>query len=123
MTDERRFTVEEANQLLPQLSKTLEIIQEAHRRILAGAEPWRGQARTNGGGEQTDEYWQAMKTMRAGLDRLFGLGILLRDAEAGLIDFPSHRDGEEIFLCWRLGEGQVGFWHGPESGFGGRRPL
>jgi len=64
-----------------------------------------------------------MKTMRAGLDRLFGAGIILRDAETGLIDFPSERDGQEIFLCWRLGEERVGFWHGPESGFTGRRPL
>ena len=123
MTEERRFSVDEANGLLPQLAKTLEIIREAHRRILAGAEPFRGQARSNGGGEQSDEYWKAMKTMRAGLDRLFGAGIILRDAETGLIDFPSERDGQEIFLCWRLGEERVGFWHGPESGFGGRRPL
>jgi len=123
MTEERRFSVDEANGLLPQLAKTLEIIQEAHRRILAGAEPFRGQARSNGGGEQSDEYWKAMKTMRAGLDRLFGAGIILRDAETGLIDFPSERDGQEIFLCWRLGEERVGFWHGPESGFTGRRPL
>jgi hypothetical protein len=123
MTEERRFTVDEANGLLPQLSRTLEIIQEAHRKILAGAEPFRGQARSNGGGEQSDEYWKAMKTMRAGLDRLFGAGIILRDAETGLIDFPSEREGQEIFLCWRLGEERVGFWHGPESGFTGRRPL
>ena len=121
--DERRFTVEEANDLLPQLSKTLEIIRAAHREILAGAEPFRGQARSNGGGEQSDEYWKAMRAMRAGLDRLFEEGIILRDAETGLIDFPSQRDGQDVFLCWRLGEERVGFWHGPESGFTGRRPL
>jgi hypothetical protein len=121
--DERRFTAAEANDLLPQLSKTLEVIRAAHREILAGAEPFRGQARSNGGGEQSDGYWKAMKAMRAGLDRLFEEGIILRDAESGLIDFPSRRDGQDVFLCWRLGEERVEFWHGPESGFTGRRPL
>ena len=123
MSDEHEFTVEEANGLLPELVPILETIQDAHRRILAGAEPYRGQARSNGGGEQSDDYWKAMATMRAGLDKLFGRGIVLRDAETGLIDFPSERDGEEIFLCFRLGEDRVAFWHGTESGFSGRRPL
>lgn len=123
MSEERQFTVEEANRLLPELSRSLHAIQEAHRMILEGAEPFRGQARTNGGGEQREEYWRAMAVMRAELERLIELGIVLRDAEAGLIDFPCHRDGRDVFLCWRLGEGRVGFWHGPESGFAGRRPL
>jgi hypothetical protein len=50
-------------------------------------------------------------------------GIILRDPESGLVDFPATRDGRAIFLCWRLDEGEVGFWHGPEGGFAGRQPL
>jgi hypothetical protein len=120
---ERLFTVEEANALLPQLRRSLEAIRQARHEVLAGAEPFRGRARTNGGGEQAPEYWEAMSTLRKELEALIGLGIVLRDAESGLIDFPSRIDDREVFLCWRPDEDRVGYWHGPESGFAGRRPL
>jgi hypothetical protein len=120
---ERVYTVEEANALLPELRRSLAAVRKARRVVLAGAEPFRGRAATNGGGEQRPEYWSAMTALRKELEALIGLGIVLRDAESGLIDFPTHRDGREVFLCWRPDEDQVGFWHGPESGFAGRRPL
>jgi hypothetical protein len=50
-------------------------------------------------------------------------GILLRDPEVGLIDFPTVVAGREGFLCWRPDEDRVAFWHPPEAGFRGRRPL
>ena len=49
--------------------------------------------------------------------------IVLRDLDRGLIDFPSIRDGEEVYLCWLEGEDEIGFWHEPEAGFAGRRRL
>ena len=123
MRMEREFTVEEANGMLPRLSRALVAIKEARRVILAGAQRFRGKAPTNGGGAQREEYWKAMAAMRAQLVWLIEEGIVLRDAESGLIDFPSRVDGQEVYLCWRLGEDRVGYWHGPESGFAGRRPL
>ena len=50
-------------------------------------------------------------------------GIVLRDLSTGLVDFPSEIDGEEAFLCWRLGEDEIGYWHGTDEGFGSRKPL
>jgi hypothetical protein len=123
MSEEHAFTVEEANGLIPELSRALVAIRDAHREILAGAQPFRRRAPTDGGGRQPDGYWEAMATLRRELEGLIGKGIVLRDAETGLIDFPSRRDDREVFLCWRLGEKQVEYWHGPESGFAGRRPL
>jgi hypothetical protein len=120
---ERVFTVEEANALLPSLRHALEAIQAARLIVLAGAEPFRGRAPTNGGGEQTPEYWKAMGSLRRELEAVIKLGIVLRDSESGLVDFPSRVDGKDAFLCWRLGEDEVAFWHGPEGGFAGRRPL
>jgi hypothetical protein len=120
---EHEFTVDEANALLPDLRRSLELIRGARRQVLAGAEPFRGRAATNGGGEQTPEYWQAMAALRAEVEGLIELGIILRDAESGLVDFPSQRDGHQVFLCWRLGEDRVAHWHGPETGFAGRKPL
>ena len=49
--------------------------------------------------------------------------VVLRDLDRGLVDFPSIRDGEEVFLCWEEGEDEIGFWHELEAGYGGRRPL
>ena len=117
------FSVDEANALLPELRRSLERIRAARREVVEGAEPFRGRSATNGGGQQSPEYWEAMATLRGELEALIGKGIVLRDAETGLIDFPSQRDGQDVFLCWRLGEDRVAHWHGPESGFIGRRPL
>jgi len=50
-------------------------------------------------------------------------GCLVKDLEAGLVDFPSLRGGEEVYLCWKLGEARIGYWHGIEEGFAGRKPL
>jgi hypothetical protein len=49
--------------------------------------------------------------------------IVLRDFETGLVDFPAVISGEEVYLCWRLGEPDVAYWHRPDEGFGGRHPL
>ena len=51
------------------------------------------------------------------------LEVVLRDLDRGLVDFPSLRDGREVYLCWQEGEDEIGFWHEPDAGFGGRRPL
>jgi hypothetical protein len=55
--------------------------------------------------------------------RIHEVGALVKDLDAGLVDFPAMRGGEEILLCWRLGEAEVGFWHGLDEGFSGRKPL
>jgi hypothetical protein len=50
-------------------------------------------------------------------------GAIVKDLDEGLLDFPALRDGEEILLCWRLGEPEVAYWHGLEEGFAGRKRL
>jgi hypothetical protein len=120
---EREYSVEEANSLLPALSRSLELIKEARQVVLRGGERIRRSAPADGGGQQGKEYWEALATLRREVEALAEQGIVLRDAETGLLDFPARREGEAIFLCWRLGEDRVGYWHGPDSGFTGRRPL
>lgn len=121
--EERRFTVDEAEAELAHLRRLLPELQRARRRILASGERVRGVARRNGGGAEGTDYWRAIENLRRGVEDLAGRGIVLRDADTGLVDFPSERDGRLVYLCWRLGEERVGHWHDPESGFGGRRPL
>jgi hypothetical protein len=121
--DEPEFTLEEANELLPSLTESLIRIRESRQVILAGGERIRTTAALNGGGSQGKEYWEALATLRKEVEALNARGIVLRDPETGLIDFPARREGRQIFLCWRLGEHQIGYWHGPDSGFAGRQPL
>lgn len=120
---ERQFTVEEANSVLPTVSESLNQIRQAREVILDGAEHVRRSASLNGGGKVGKEYWEALQTMRRHLEALTAQGIILRDADAGLVDFPSRRDGRDVFLCWKLGEDRVAYWHPPETGFSGRRPV
>lgn len=120
---ERLFTVEEANGLLADLRGTLAQIRDARRVVLAGGRRIRDAAAANGGGAEGRDYWVALARLRAGLERVAGQGILLRDPETGLVDFPSEREGRIVFLCWDLSEPEVGFWHGLESGYATRRPL
>jgi hypothetical protein len=120
---DREFTVEEANAALPAIREALVRIREARQVVLSGGERIRRNAPTNGGGREGKEYWEALATLRRDVEALNEQGIILRDPESGLIDFPSTRDGRTVFLCWRLGEADVGHWHGPEGGFAGRQPL
>jgi hypothetical protein len=121
--DEPEYTVEEANQLLSSLTDALLRIREARQVVLAGGERIRAVASLDGGGSQGKEYWEALATLRKEVESMNARGIVLRDPETGLIDFPARREGRQVFLCWRLGEDRVGYWHGPESGFAGRQPL
>jgi hypothetical protein len=61
--------------------------------------------------------------MQAGVARIDELGITLREIETGLVDFPALVTGRQVWLCWRLGEGDIDWWHELDEGFGGRRPL
>jgi hypothetical protein len=51
------------------------------------------------------------------------IGVQVKDLEQGLLDFPCVLDGRTVLLCWKLGEKEIGYWHAPEDGFEGRKPL
>ncbi len=80
-------------------------------------------APTNGGGVPGKVVSEGFLGLRSGLAQLGEMGIVLRDLDRGLVDFPSLRDGEEIYLCWTEDEDEIAYWHSLESGFAGREPL
>ena len=90
--------------------------EEAHE-ILVEAAP------TNGGGERGRQIGESFLEVRRLLLTLGGMGVVLRDIDSGLVDFPSYRDDREIYLCWRLGEERITSWHEIDEGFHSRRPL
>jgi hypothetical protein len=121
--DAKRFTLEEANALLPTLVPLLEALREAHREIGERHELLSAAARFNGGGPPGRELLEASQTARRCLAEAAGLGVEVRDPATGLIDFPAERAGEIVFLCWRLGEDVVAWWHPTDTGFAGRQPI
>jgi hypothetical protein len=123
VSEERTFTVEEANRMLPELRRTLRAMKGARDVVLASAKRVRGSVAGNGGGKPTGDHVDALELLRRETERLSEEGIILRDVDAGLLDFPSERDGQPVFLCWRLDEDEVGHWHPVDSGFSDRRPL
>jgi hypothetical protein len=121
--EERRFTVEEAEAMLPDLRAALERMREARQVILRSAERVQDSVTGNGGGPEGRAYADAVELLKSEVERLSAEGLILRDVESGLVDFPAEREGRIVYLCWRLGEERVGYWHDMETGFSGRRPL
>jgi hypothetical protein len=123
MTTDRTFTVDDANAELAELRERLPRLREARLGLIASTERITEAVASDGGGIAGSDWFQHQDTLKAEVEYLADRGILLRDPETGLIDFPAERDGEQVFLCWRLGEGDVAYYHGVHSGFSGRKPL
>jgi hypothetical protein len=121
--EDRRFTLEEAEAMLPDLRAALERMREARQTLLRTGERVREATTGNGGGTENRAYQDAAELLRSEVERISGEGVILRDVESGLVDFPTEREGRVVYLCWRLGEDHIAFWHDPETGFAGRRPL
>jgi hypothetical protein len=125
LVHERHFTQAEANELLPQLTTLLTRLREAKDELTdtEAHEALSEAAPTNGGGEQGRQVGVAFLEVRRLLETVERSGIVLRDIDRGLVDFPALVDGREIYLCWELGEDEVAYWHELEGGYGGREPL
>ena len=120
------FTVEEANALLPKLRELLEDVaahRDAVRQKAPHVEPILRASALNGGGRVGSEYGVETYKLYLAISRIRKLGVLLKDLDTGLLDFPHERDGRVVFLCWRPPEEKVGYWHEVQAGFAGRRPL
>jgi hypothetical protein len=63
------------------------------------------------------------QAIREALEKIHATGCIVKDLEVGLLDFPSRIDGEEVYLCWRLGEDRIRFYHRQDEGFSGRKPI
>jgi hypothetical protein len=125
LVHERHFTREEANALIPQLTTLLDQLREAKDELTdtEAHEALSEAAPSNGGGEQGRQVGVAFLEVRRLLETVEEAGIVLRDIDRGLVDFPALFEGREVYLCWEAGEDEVGYWHELEGGYGGREPL
>ena len=131
--ERHQFTLEDANALVPWLEETFQ--------RLAGMQQERVDAQerldellSHRGSNGSSSSNEAMQQAQESVDRLARLidegfqdildqGVIVRDVASGLVDFPSQREGREVFLCWIGGEEQIDFWHETNRGFAHRQPL
>jgi hypothetical protein len=130
---ERVFTLEEANALLEVIRPLAQELVD-RRRALSEARSARrrlaAQVAGNGGGidlraaaELDERVAEELKGLARCVNAIHGLGAVVKDPDEGLVDFPALRGDEPVYLCWRLGEDRIEFWHGVDEGFAGRKPL
>ena len=130
----KRFTHAEAERLLPKVESSLQSAMAAK----AGYEKAERDLRDFNerimmmGGVQVDRQRaiDAKKRreneaaeLRHAIETVQDLGCVLKDLDIGLVDFPTTFRGVEVYLCWKLGEDGIGFWHGVDEGFGGRKAI
>jgi hypothetical protein len=130
------FTADEANQTLPLVraivGDIVDLYGDVHdrRERLAKIRQLPGSANRDDNSVYGEELQQIEIELDKDIERLKefgeelrGLGVELKDPLVGLIDFPTLVDGREAYLCWRLGEDEIGFWHELDTGFSGRQSL
>jgi hypothetical protein len=127
MRHERHYTLEQANAVRPWVAERVQWIRDARARLVA-LDQQAGEAIAAldpqvGGSYPGPDVARVLVELSRAVGQLQAVDIVLRDVDRGLVDFPALRDGEEVYLCWLLDEDEIRFWHGPDAGFAGRRPL
>jgi hypothetical protein len=126
------FTREEAEALLPKIEPLLQEIQELGREIAeheAHLQVDQTKLMSNGHKPPADtetlqnEVRTLNRRIRANVDAILAMDVIVKDLAEGLIDFPSLLHGREVYLCWKLGEDGIHWWHEIEGGFAGRQSL
>jgi hypothetical protein len=129
----RFYAIDEANAALPEVERILVALRDQRTDLIGlrdrvvEAAPADGETASPEAAEQIRLLRLGMQglidQMQAGVARLVEMDVTLRDISTGLIDFPALVSGQPIWLCWRLGEAEVGHWHSHDEGFSSRRPL
>jgi len=129
MSEERAhrvFSIAEANDLVPTLAGIFDVIQAERAAIdslLPDIQLAADRRRENGGSVHGARYMEALERVSEALERVAELGVLVKDVDQGLCDFPFHHKGRLVLLCWQHGETQVAWWHDLDSGFRGRQAI
>jgi hypothetical protein len=130
----KQFSLTEAERLRAEIEPLLIEAMEARRRMAELEKQLSGIAeRIQRSGGMVVAYESAAKmriernrqeeTVRTGIERIHATGCLVKDLDVGLLDFPSRLNNEDIYLCWKLGEDRIRFYHRQDEGFAGRKPL
>ena len=126
----RLFSVDEANDLLPVIVPILVALRDLKEQLDAaklGLDRLTPAMRGNGHGTEAlgleRRIANVIAQLAVGVEQITAKGVEIKDLNQGLIDFPSSRDGRVVYLCWRLGEERIAYWHELDAGFAGREPI
>lgn len=131
----RYFTISEANEALPDVAQKFREVAERRvaiksieQKLQEALAPGEGQNNSDGGNVRV--YMELKQELNAAVTKLYrsievleAAGVSLKGIDEGLVDFPSKRFDEDVWLCWKAGEPEIKFWHDTDSGFMGRKPI
>ena len=120
------FTVEEANALLPKLAPLMRRLLNRRARASRVAQQVGDTLhdfRSNVGGEELSALTQDFAAIEQMIDEIQSYGVVLKDVNAGLLDFLSERNGRDVYLCWKYGEEKIEYFHELRTGFAGRQQI
>ena len=126
MPSKKLFTLDEANAFVPQLLDLVPKIQKLSISLnnnFPDIKNARDKAKWNGGSDQGVDYLNAVLKYNDLMSKIEEMGCEVKGIRDGLIDFPSLREGREVYLCWRMPEKEILFWHDLNAGFTGRKPI
>ena len=122
----RFFTVEEARQTLPRVRELMQqmmlmvgALEEAKQHVKELAQ----KGEMNTGSSAGTRYIEGLAQISECVAAIQETGCLVKSIDEGLVDFPHLREGREVYLCWKNGEPDIGYWHEVDAGFAGRTPL
>ena len=119
----RFYRIDEATELLGEVEPILERLRDERSQLIGLRDEVDATDDAETIGALRLRMQGVIDQMQADVGRLDGWDISLRDIRSGLIDFPALAGGRQVWLCWRLGETGIDWWHELDDGFGGRRPL
>jgi len=121
------FTIENANKLLPSVIKKFKDIVSLKNEVVKIQSEMETNPRYMSSFKdyalKKQELNTAITNFYKAIEDLESTGVMVKSIEEGLLDFPSLRFNEEVWLCWKEGETEIKFWHGKDEGFTGRKPL
>ena len=126
MSSKILFTLDEANSLVPKLLDWVPEIQKlsaSMNRDFPDISNAREKAKWNGGSIEGSGYLSVVMKYNHLIRQIESVGCEVKGIREGLVDFPSIREGREVYLCWRMSEKEIRFWHDLHSGFAGRQPI
>jgi hypothetical protein len=126
MSEKKLFTLAEANCLVPQLLDWVPEIQKLSASMnhdFPDVNNAREKAKWDGGSVEGSAYLNVVIKYNHIIQQLESFGCEIKGVREGLVDFPSVREGREVYLCWRMPEKEIRFWHDMDTGFAGRKPI
>jgi len=122
----RYFTLQEASETLETIRPMMEAVVQISQKVIARQpEIWPVIERSagNGGNLTLGKLVWEFEKLDSLIHRVQATGALVKDMASGLLDFPAMREGHEVYLCWKVGEQKIEYWHEVEAGFAGRQPI